>query len=118
MENLTIGTDASIDECVNEGYGIIDYDPDELFDKDGNLIPYAEVRFYKYVPQYAIDGKYIKEGDLLCDTHITCNELWDIYQDLKKELDRFAFDSGIGFPKNVYEMLHLADVIDSYIGLP
>lgn len=109
-----IGTDASMDENIASGYGIIEFDREELM-PDGKLKPDVEVRFMRHYPDYL--SEYIA-GELMTATYIDANAAMEIYYEHKKDIDSFTGMTDRGFPDNEYELLQLLDDIESYCGLP
>lgn len=124
---MKIGTDASLTECRCEGYTIMEYKKRELIQK-GKLNPECCVRFYAYYPEYILEEMYpeltetevklLPRSDKLdFDIELTTIDLWDMYKAYKEGIDSLVGKLDRCFPNNQYDLLELADDINSYCGL-
>lgn len=117
---MRVGTDVSIQCCIEEGYMMADYNSRKLY-KRGELQPGHEVRFLAHLPGYLKSEMGWQVGDLslLVDIDLSANDLWELYTE--NEETKQGIDSMIGmehkFPESIYDMLHLASDINSYCGL-
>lgn len=116
---MRIGTDASMSICKTDGYMIMDYKVRELMPK-GVLNPDCSVRFIKHIPDY------IKEEINWCigmpafttDATVSANDVWELYLSHKEGIDSMCgFEGDREFPKDPYDLLSIADEVDSYCGL-
>jgi len=109
---MIIGTDIDLETCQEEGYMVMVYDARKKFGLD---VPVALKR--------TMPGTYSEEDkDYEYTTHIeaiTAREVWGKYEEHKTEIQSFAetpFES-ITDIKEYYDLLHLADDVDSYMNL-
>lgn len=110
---LTIGTDVDLDTCKAEGYLMLDYSEDDLVDgtttiKDKNTC----FRVYAYAPDYCEEIK----DEIIVDTEVSIDGLWEWYLENKEGVDSF-----IGMehekPTCIHSLLSLASDLNSYCGL-
>lgn len=107
---MIIGTDCSLDVCKNEGYFMMQYDARKKFDAD------AYYRVFQYAPDYVDDNK---RRDTIVDVEYTFNDLVELYQDKKNDIDSCCETYlHINFDTPTYrDFLNLASDIGSYCGL-
>lgn len=109
---MKIGTDCSLEVCKAEGYLIAEFTKGKLLPR-GKFNPDCSVNFYRYYPEYleeeGITGKQ-------AEFYMTANEIWEIYESKQAEINSYIGEE-IKFPTNEYELLNLADSVDSYLGL-
>lgn len=110
---MTIGTDASLLECKEEGYTMMKYDGRKPFDPDE---PYE---FFAYFPRYLTREDHGNERIELFRVTLSFNDLKQEYLERKAAIDscteahlHIDFDNP-GF----YDALHLADSVDAYCGI-
>lgn len=124
---MKIGTDASLQICLEEGYLTMEYKKRELMPK-GVLDKLYSVRFVQSVPDYILKEQYgtasrrvvsIKGGQInLTSVSLCANDIWEKYQSYKKSIDKYSGTSeGFEFPTNEFELLGLADDVNGYCGL-
>ena len=114
-----IGTDVSIEECIQSGYTIIDTNGEE-FDREKSY------RIMEFYPDYVLEEmevENIEEVDrfnyMLVDTEYSFNELIEVYNDNKKGMDSSCethIHVNFGEP-TFYDFLNLASDCSSYCGL-
>jgi len=115
---MKIGTDISIKECRDVGYLVMEFKVKELFPDGKNkpLDPDCLCHFTRSFPLYMRDPFAGKEGYYVVNVGLTANIVWESYQDAKQGIDKFTGES-FSFPTTEYELLHLADSVDTYCGL-
>ncbi|MEX0595001.1 MAG: hypothetical protein WD512_00765 [Candidatus Paceibacterota bacterium] len=103
----TIGTDAGLDVCKQEGYMMVQYDARKKFDPD------MEYRAFCYYPQFQIPT-----DDLRTDEMVSFNRLKEIYLEDKKSIDSFAqTHKFVNFDNpDYYDFLNLASDVIGYKG--
>lgn len=114
------GTDMGLQTCINEGYLMM-----QTADKPIN--PDKQYNFFAFVPDYIIDEMQVstarKMDDserLILDISFSLNNLLERYNIYKAAIDQTC---GCDYPlkpkkyKNYYQILYLADAINSYCGL-
>ena len=108
----TIGLDIDMETNIEEGYGMLDYNPNIKIEKD------TYIRFYQYYPEYIIIEGNMEKDTLMIDTMVSWNDLFETYTKHKESIDSFI---GSTYENNndisVYDILSLADTIQSYKGL-
>lgn len=106
-----IGTDASIAECVREGY---------LMMKKVKLTGNIDLHFFSFTPDYILAENGKTEPELMTNTELSLNYLLEKYSVHKKGIDSFA-DCNYSLKPNKYKDCHtvlaLADVVNAYCGL-
>jgi hypothetical protein len=110
---MLIGTDVSIKECKDSGYLIMDCDMRHKFNHQ------VEAKFYRYLPDYCRAESGIKGYGDPEWTRFNTSELWELYQDNKKGIQSCCdyHVEAITEVKSYYDMLDLADCINSYRGI-
>jgi hypothetical protein len=123
---MKIGTDISLAECRAEGYGMIEFNKSKLL-KKGILQKDTPVRYFRTFGYLSHDEKgrplelgMMKAELYITDTLISWNDLIEIYEPRKEGIDNFADFKNC--PLNwdnptEYDLLTLADIIDSYCGI-
>lgn len=89
---VRIGTDESLAECYENGYLMMDYNPNVAFNA-------GKFRFVRS-----------DFGETSLDETMTKDDVWRMY--LEAECDR-----AVSEPKDVHELLHVADIVDGLVGL-
>lgn len=110
---MIIGTDVSLKVCKDEGYMMMEYDGRKPFTLD------TEVELFKYYPEYIRKEMNIKGLGRKQWTTTSTRDLWEDYQRHKKGIQSFAdyHVEDINEIKGYYDLLHLGDIIDAYIGI-
>ena len=113
---MRIGTDVSMDVNIGEGYTIMEYKKRELF-KDVKFDPDCSCRFLAHYPAYIrqMEGWFGRKR-LILDVDLSANELWDMYSENNKDIDR-CMGCPHEFPIDEFGMLILADSVRWYRGL-
>ena len=105
---MKIGTDVSLEVCKTEGYLIIECDPADLVTFD----PTKTFTFERWLPDYVPIRSNVNEPYL---GHHSATDLWEMYISRFEHIDQFTGDT-YTFPDSVYELLTLADAIESCYG--
>ena len=109
---VTIGTDVNLDTCKEEGYMMMKYDGRKPFKPDTSVI------IFRYFPEYIRQEMGIKGAGDKMWTRLDTLDVWEVYQSHKAGIDSFAGQAGgFEYPTDWYELLYLADTVDSYCGL-
>jgi hypothetical protein len=111
---MRIGTDASLSECYREGYLVMEYKKRELMPK-GVFNKDCVVRFIEYIPEH-LREKVFGDYYLTTDVSLSFNAVFEQYERYKESIDS---SSGYTFqePESEYDLLTLADNVNSYCGL-
>lgn len=115
---MKIGMDIDMSTNIAEGYTICEFKKKELY-KNGVFDPDCAVRFYAHIPDYLKKemGIGIGEKQLILDTYLSANDVYDMYMQHQKEIDRMSGQDKREVPQNEIELLHLADDVNAYCGL-
>jgi hypothetical protein len=106
-----IGTDGSLEICINEGYLMMEIDPDG----DADFRPDKFYRLLRTVPEW-IDAD--KSNPFVLDAMWTWDQLIELYERDKVAIDSFADDVPYQVANpSIYSMLNIADTLDAYYGL-
>lgn len=105
-----IGQDVDMDTNIDEGYGILEFDREALF-QDGKLNPDESVRYLRHYPKFIIDT-----DELLEDITLTANSAWAEYIRNPKPVDSFTGMESRKFPEHEYELLQLIDDMSGHGG--
>lgn len=106
-----IGTDVSLDVCVNEGY---------LMMINTKVTPDSYLHFFAFLPDYILAENKAAEHTLMTDTEMSLSYLLEKYNVHKKAIDSFAdcnYSLNAKKYKTAYDVLSLADVVNAYCGL-
>ena len=117
---MKIGLDVDMKTNIAEGYLMAEFKQRELY-KKGVLQKDVQIRFFAHLPEYCLEDQYgtvnpIGVKRIITDRNITINELWEFYQDYKKEIDFFIGTEYTDISSE-HEALNLASDIDGYYGL-
>ena len=123
---MRIGTDVSLQTCMDEGYTVMDYAVRKLFPRGrkNGIDKDCQCRFSASFPTY-IRKECATEGDPFCmrrmfDVNYSWNDLVAEYERNKAGIDSccdFANCAPNFENPTAWDMLHLADCINSYCGL-
>ncbi len=116
---MRIGQDVNMDTNIAEGYGILSYRKSDLYVK-GKFNPNGEARFIRHFPDYCIaEAKDAGQTlpDLLTDAIVSAQDVFEQYQEHANGIDSFTGSEPRSIPANEWELLDLADAVNSYCGL-
>jgi len=123
---MKIGTDLSISECRTSGYSVIDFNKRDLV-KAGKLDKDHYVRLSVSFPERWNDAgrpdiKAAREGLALysTDVDICWNDIHEQYIRHKEGIDSFADLANCPIEMDnptAYNLLNLADIVNSYCGI-
>lgn len=115
---MRIGMDASLKVCREEGYLMAEYKVRELY-PGGVFDPDAPIRLYAHLPDYLKKEMCWRVGDksLMLEVWLSANDVWEMYQSNKEEVDSLTGCCMDTFPDSAYSVLQLASDINAYCGL-